>query len=236
MAIVSRGFRSRRREPDQRVPPGQYVTDDFPVLSAGPTPRIDTDRWSFELVTEHGERVSWSWRELMALPIDTFTVDIHCVTRWSKLATRWRGVSLDHLLTGVDTSALYAMVHSYGGYTTNVPLGRSARGQGLDRVRVRRSTAAGRARGTGPAAHPAPLLLEVGQVGPRAAPAGQRRAGVLGAQRLQPVRRPVDRGPVLLMATGTVPGLRLVGRQGRLGDRGHRARPGHRARRARLAG
>ena len=58
----------------------------------------------------------------MALPIDTITVDIHCVTRWSKLATRWRGVSLDHLLSGVDTSALYAMVHSYGGYTTNVPL------------------------------------------------------------------------------------------------------------------
>ena len=122
MAIVTRGFRSRRRDPDERVPPGQYVTEDFPVLSAGPTPRIDTDRWSFELVSEHGERVSWTWRELMALPIDKVETDIHCVTRWSKLATRWRGVSLDHVLGGVDTSALYAMVHSYGGYTTNVPL------------------------------------------------------------------------------------------------------------------
>ncbi len=122
MAIVTRGFRSRRRDPDERVPPGQYVTEDFPVLSAGPTPRIDTDRWSFELVSEHGERVAWTWRELMALPIDKVETDIHCVTRWSKLATRWRGVSLDHLLGGVDTSALYAMVHSYGGYTTNVPL------------------------------------------------------------------------------------------------------------------
>jgi DMSO/TMAO reductase YedYZ molybdopterin-dependent catalytic subunit len=122
MAIVTRGFRSRRRDPDERVPPGQYVTEDFPVLSAGPTPRIDTDRWSFELVSEHGERVAWTWRELMALPIDKVETDIHCVTRWSKLATRWRGVSLDHVLGGVDTSALYAMVHSYGGYTTNVPL------------------------------------------------------------------------------------------------------------------
>jgi len=122
MAIVTRGFRSCRRDPDERVPPGQYVTEDFPVLSAGPTPRIDTDRWSFELVSEHGERVAWTWRELMALPIDKVETDIHCVTRWSKLATRWRGVSLDHLLGGVDTSALYAMVHSYGGYTTNVPL------------------------------------------------------------------------------------------------------------------
>jgi DMSO/TMAO reductase YedYZ molybdopterin-dependent catalytic subunit len=122
MAVVTRGFRSRRRDPDERVPPGQYVTDDFPVLSAGPTPRIDTDRWSFEIVSEHGERAAWSWNELLALPIDKIQTDIHCVTRWSKLATRWRGVSLDHLLAGVETSALYAMVQAYGGYTTNVPL------------------------------------------------------------------------------------------------------------------
>lgn len=122
MAVVTRGFPSRRRDPDERVPPGQYVTEDFPVLSAGPTPRVDTDHWSFELVSEHGERLTWSWSELMALPIDKIETDIHCVTRWSKLATRWRGVSLDHLLTGVETSALYAMVHSYGGYTTNVAL------------------------------------------------------------------------------------------------------------------
>lgn len=122
MAVVTRGFRSRRRDPDERVPPGQYVTDDFPVLSAGPTPRVDTNRWSFEIVSEHEERVAWSWNELLAQPIDKIQTDIHCVTRWSKLATRWRGVSLDHLLAGVETSALYAMVLSYGGYTTNVPL------------------------------------------------------------------------------------------------------------------
>lgn len=122
MAIVTRGFTSRRRDPDERVPPGQYVTDDFPVLSAGPTPRIDTNRWSFDLVTEHNESTSWTWDELLALPIEKVETDIHCVTRWSKLATRWRGVSLDHLLADAETSALYAMVHSYGGYTTNVPL------------------------------------------------------------------------------------------------------------------
>ncbi|GAA3698334.1 sulfite oxidase-like oxidoreductase [Microlunatus aurantiacus] len=122
MAVVTRGFPSRRRDPDERVPPGQYVTEDFPVLSAGPTPRIDTDRWSFELVSEHGERATWTWSELLALPIDKIETDIHCVTRWSKLATRWRGVSLDHLLAGVETSALYATVDCYGGYTTNLPL------------------------------------------------------------------------------------------------------------------
>ncbi len=122
MAIITRGFPSRRRDPDELVPPGQYVTEDFPVLSAGPTPRVDTDRWSFEIASEHGERSTWTWSELMASPIDRIDTDIHCVTRWSKLATRWRGVSLDHLLAGVETSALYAMVHSYGGYTTNVAL------------------------------------------------------------------------------------------------------------------
>ena len=122
MAVVTRGFRSRRRDRDNRVPPGQYVTEDFPVLSAGPTPRIGMDRWSFEIASEHGDQVAWTWRELQALPIDDIVVDIHCVTRWSKLGTHWRGVSLDHLLAGVESSALYAMVHSYGGYTTNVPL------------------------------------------------------------------------------------------------------------------
>lgn len=122
MAIVTRGFRSRRRDPDDRVPPGQYVTTDFPVLSAGPTPRIDTHRWSFEIISEHGERAAWSWSELMAAGVEDIRVDIHCVTRWSKLGTRWRGVSLDNLLGSIESSAQYAMVHSYGGYTTNVPL------------------------------------------------------------------------------------------------------------------
>jgi DMSO/TMAO reductase YedYZ molybdopterin-dependent catalytic subunit len=120
--IVSRGFRSRRRLAGERVPPGQYVTKDFPVLSAGPTPRIATDRWSFEILSEHGERATWSWSQLLAVGVENIQVDIHCVTRWSKLGTRWRGVSLDSLLATVETSAQYAMVHSYGGYTTNVPM------------------------------------------------------------------------------------------------------------------
>ena len=98
------------------------MTADFPVLSAGPTPRIDAAHWSFEIVTEQRERVTWSWSELMAAGVEDITVDIHCVTRWSKLGTRWRGVSLDRLLTAVESSAQYAMVHSYGGYTANVPL------------------------------------------------------------------------------------------------------------------
>ncbi|MFI6818663.1 sulfite oxidase-like oxidoreductase [Nonomuraea sp. NPDC050328] len=121
MTIFSRGFRGRSRG-DDRLPPGQYLTEDFPVLSAGPTPRVPLDRWEFTVDTETGQVHRWTWPELMALPYETPTVDIHCVTSWSKLGTRWRGVSLDVLFEQVETSAEYALVYSYGGYTTNLPL------------------------------------------------------------------------------------------------------------------
>ncbi|WP_432907997.1 sulfite oxidase-like oxidoreductase [Micromonospora matsumotoense] len=119
---MSPGFQGRRRTTDPALPPGQYLTEDFPVLSAGPTPRVPLDRWEFVLATETGDELRWSWAELMALPQETPTVDIHCVTRWSKFGTSWQGVSLDVLLDGVDTAADYAQAHSYGGYTTNLPL------------------------------------------------------------------------------------------------------------------
>jgi DMSO/TMAO reductase YedYZ molybdopterin-dependent catalytic subunit len=115
------GFHGRRST-DVQLPPGQYLTEDFPVLSAGPTPRIALDRWEFVVTTETGEKHRWSWDELLALPQETPTVDLHCVTRWSKLKTSWQGVSLDTVLADIDTAADFAMVHSYGGYTTNVPL------------------------------------------------------------------------------------------------------------------
>ncbi|WP_158850354.1 sulfite oxidase-like oxidoreductase [Saccharothrix deserti] len=121
MAIVSPGFRGRPR-PAADLPPGQYPTEDFPVLSAGPTPRVTHDRWEFTITTETGAKHHWSWREVMALPAETVTVDLHCVTRWSKFGTTWQGVSLDTLLADVDTAADYAVAHSYGGYTTNLPL------------------------------------------------------------------------------------------------------------------
>jgi DMSO/TMAO reductase YedYZ molybdopterin-dependent catalytic subunit len=105
-----------------KLPPGQYLTEDFPVLSAGPTPRIPAEEWEFTVTTETGREHRWSWRELLELPSETPHVDIHCVTKWSKLATDWRGVSLDVLLADVETAADFALVHSYGGYTTNLPL------------------------------------------------------------------------------------------------------------------
>jgi DMSO/TMAO reductase YedYZ molybdopterin-dependent catalytic subunit len=122
MAIVSPGFSGRRQSADVQLPPGQYLTEDFPVLTAGPTPRVPTDRWELTVSTEVGQKYTWSWQQLIELPAEKITTDIHCVTKWSKLRTRWKGVSLDVLLEDVETAADFALVHSYGGYTTNLPL------------------------------------------------------------------------------------------------------------------
>jgi DMSO/TMAO reductase YedYZ molybdopterin-dependent catalytic subunit len=124
MAFISRGFRGKRRDTasSARVPPGQHVVSDFPVLSAGPTPRPDLARWSFTINGEVDSPKSWSWDEFRKLPAETITKDIHCVTKWTKLDTDWAGVSIDTLLEGVETSAEYVVAFSDGGYTTNMPL------------------------------------------------------------------------------------------------------------------
>jgi len=124
MSFVSRGFHRRQADPEQdgRVPPGQYVTTDFPVLSAGPTPHRPLESWSFSIAGEVDEPVQWTWDEFRALPSENITKDIHCVTKWSKLDTSWEGVSLDTLLDGVNTSAEFVVAFSDGGYTTNLPL------------------------------------------------------------------------------------------------------------------
>ena len=124
MSPLSRAFRGRRRSDADpaRIPPGQYVTDDFPVLSAGPTPHRPLETWSFAIQGSIDEPVSWTWEQLQALPSETITTDIHCVTKWSKLDTVWTGVSLDTLLDDVETSAEYVTAFSDGGYTTNLPL------------------------------------------------------------------------------------------------------------------
>ncbi|MGI5202360.1 sulfite oxidase-like oxidoreductase [Spirillospora sp. CA-108201] len=122
MGVVSPGFHGRRRESAVQLPPGQYLTEDFPVLSAGPTQRIPMEEWELTVTTETGRQHRWTWRELLKMPSETPRVDIHCVTKWSKLGTDWQGVSLDVLLADVDTAADFALVSSYGGYTTNLPL------------------------------------------------------------------------------------------------------------------
>jgi DMSO/TMAO reductase YedYZ molybdopterin-dependent catalytic subunit len=124
MVHISRGFGGRpRRDVDpSRVPPGQYVVDDFPVLSAGPTPHTTPEDWSFSIGGEVDEQATWSWADFTELPAETFTVDIHCVTKWSKLGTSWTGVSVDTLLEAVRTEAGYVSAWCDGDYTTNLPL------------------------------------------------------------------------------------------------------------------
>jgi DMSO/TMAO reductase YedYZ molybdopterin-dependent catalytic subunit len=121
---VSRGFGGKRRASSDpsRVPPGQYLTSDFPVLSAGPTPRTPIRQWSFAIRGAVRTPKSWTWEEFMALPSATFTVDIHCVTKWSKLDTVWTGVSLDTVLEHAQPTGQYLTAWSDGCYTTNVPL------------------------------------------------------------------------------------------------------------------
>jgi DMSO/TMAO reductase YedYZ molybdopterin-dependent catalytic subunit len=125
VAIISRGFTGRRPQIDDpsRLPPGQYLTADFPVLSAGPTPRSDLETWTFEVHGLPEGTRSWSWEEFLAIPSETITVDIHCVTKWSKFDTVWTGVPVDRLLEGAYLGeARFISAYSDGGYTTNLPL------------------------------------------------------------------------------------------------------------------
>ena len=126
--FVSRGFRGRGRPgaTAARLPPGQYETRDFPVLSAGPTPRTPLASWDFLLRGADGTVARWTWDEFQALPHETVNTDIHCVTKWSKLDTMWEGVSIDALLAEAAVRGVkpapYVLAMSDGGYTTNLPL------------------------------------------------------------------------------------------------------------------
>jgi DMSO/TMAO reductase YedYZ molybdopterin-dependent catalytic subunit len=118
---ITRGFQ-RKREVDDRLPPGQYLERGFPVLSAGPTPHTPLDRWDFVITGALSEERRWTWEEFQALPREEITVDIHCVTTWSKLDTQWTGVSVDTLLDGAELEGGYVTALSDGGYTTNLPV------------------------------------------------------------------------------------------------------------------
>ena len=124
--LVTRGFVGRRAPADRgnRLPPGQYLTTDFPVLSAGPTPKTPLDKWSFRIEGLVTEPIEWTWDEFNALPSRDFVVDISCVTKWTKLDMRWHGVSVDTLLEHAKLDRLAAFVVAYcdGGYTTNLPI------------------------------------------------------------------------------------------------------------------
>lgn len=137
MALISRGFRGKRPANDRRdrLPPGQYETRDFPVLSAGPTPQTSLQQWTFTLRAVDGRRATWNWDEFLALPRTSLTTDIHCVTKWSKFDTSWEGVTIDALVEAAASSGVQAgpfvMAICDGGYTTNVPLADLTAGKGM---------------------------------------------------------------------------------------------------------
>ena len=139
--INNRFFGRRRPEPPRPIPPGQCLEDGFPVLSAGPTPRVDTATWEFTIQSssangsEGGSETlgSWDWDALNALPQTDFHTDIHCVTKWSKLDTDWRGVTIDTLFedAGITDPDDFVMAFCDGGYTTNLPVEDIVDGKGL---------------------------------------------------------------------------------------------------------
>ena len=124
--MVTRGFTGRNRPADlgTRLPPGQSLTEGFPVLSAGPTPRISTEKWRFALKDGPRPITSWNWAEFNALPQTKMTRDIHCVTTWSKFDTAWQGVLIDDIFAeaGIEPPTQFTLAHSYDGYSTNVPV------------------------------------------------------------------------------------------------------------------
>ncbi len=126
--LVTRGFKGRgRREPSERdrLPPGQFLTPEFPVLTAGPTQHVDIAKWSLSLRREGHLLAKWSWGEFEALPQTELTTDIHCVTKWSKFDTVWRGVTVDDLIgaAGLTEAPLgFVTAHCDGGYTTNLAI------------------------------------------------------------------------------------------------------------------
>jgi DMSO/TMAO reductase YedYZ molybdopterin-dependent catalytic subunit len=122
--MIGKFFRKPDSIESERVPPGQYLTKGFPIMTYGQTPHIDRSQWQLRVWGLASEK-TLTWTDLMNLPQHEFTADFHCVTRWSKLDVQWTGVKVSDFmqLIEVDPAATYLMQHCYGGYTTNIPLG-----------------------------------------------------------------------------------------------------------------
>ena len=133
--MVTRGFTGRARPPEiaERLPPGQYLEQDFPVLSAGPTPHVRTEDWSFTLKDGPKPVMKWDWAAFNALPQSKLTRDIHCVTKWTKLNTPWEGVLVDDILAeaGIEPPTAFTLAHSFDGYSTNVPVADLVEGKAM---------------------------------------------------------------------------------------------------------
>lgn len=139
--MATRGFFGRGRDSgtENRLPPGQSLTDDFPVLSAGPTPRVRIDDWTFTLKVGPKPVMKWTWAEFNALPLTKMTRDIHCVTKWSKFDTPWQGVTIDDIFGAANLvpPTAFTLAHSYDGYSTNVPVADLTGGKAMVALRYK---------------------------------------------------------------------------------------------------
>ena len=229
MSPISRGFHGRRRDPDGaqgRVPPGQYVTDDFPVLSAGPTPRTPLEQWTFSVEQPGAAPRSWTWQEMRALPAET---------RYRRHPLRYPLVQARHAVGGgvawtrcwrrSSTTRRYVLAFCDGGYTTNLPLADVTGGQAWLAFGYDGEPLDPEHGGPARLLVPAPVLLEERQVGARAELLDTGRAGLLGDLRLPHVRRSMAGTAVRGRLTWQVATVGEVDRRDRLGpdDRARRA-------------
>jgi DMSO/TMAO reductase YedYZ molybdopterin-dependent catalytic subunit len=133
--MATRGFLGRRpdAQASRRLPPGQSKTEGFPVLSMGPAPRVDLDRWSFTIAHGDTQLARWNWSEFESLPRTAWRGDIHCVTKWTKFDTEWEGVSIDDLLAsrGIAAPTAFLLAKSFDGYDTNLPVAELAGGRAM---------------------------------------------------------------------------------------------------------
>jgi DMSO/TMAO reductase YedYZ molybdopterin-dependent catalytic subunit len=122
--LLNRRKQEEAMKSSKRLPPGQSLTEKFPVLTYGPNPEFDPAKWDLRVFGEVQNQMRWSWEEFLQLPTVTITTDIHCVTRWSKFDTTWTGVRFSDFvkLFGLRDTARYVIAHCDYGYTTNLPL------------------------------------------------------------------------------------------------------------------
>jgi DMSO/TMAO reductase YedYZ molybdopterin-dependent catalytic subunit len=124
MGILDRRSQEEEMKQQGRLPPGQSLTQKFPVLTYGPNPDFDPKTWDLRVFGAVREEMRWTWEEFTQLPTVEVVCDIHCVTRWSKFDTPWEGVRFRDFveLFGLTDEAKHVIAHCDYGYTTNVPL------------------------------------------------------------------------------------------------------------------
>ena len=190
---------------NDRVPPGQTVTQKFPVLSYGQIPTIDLATWTFEVIGLVDNPVSFTWDQFIARANDAVTADFHCVTGWSRLDNEWQGVFVRDLFdeARIRPTATHVMAHCYGGYTTNMPLVGAAQSRRADRIPPRWSAVRAGARRPRAPNRSGPLRLQERQVDQGPGTDTGEQARLLGIARLQLQRRPMEKGALRLLAPAT---------------------------------